>query len=268
MNKVICITGVSSGFGKASAELLSEKGYRVYGISRRIVGDQDRFTELQADVTDPDQVSSVVDRILELEGRIDVLINNAGMGIGGSIEESSPEEINLQMNTNFLGTVNMIRAVLPAMRPQGGGLIINTSSIGGLMGLPFQGFYSASKFAIEGMSEALAMEVKAFNIKVVLLEPGDFRTQFTSNRKIITRAYSSSSYESQFDQTLAIIEKDENGGMHPLKLAQKVLHIVSVKHPRPRYIVSTFEQKLAVLLKKLLPAAWFAAILRSHYGIK
>jgi len=268
MSKVICITGVSSGFGKVSAELLAEKGFRVYGISRRITGDQQKYIEIQGDVCDRDQVVGAIDQILEKEGRLDVLINNAGMGIGGSVEEASEEEIRLQMDTNFHGAVNMIRAVLPAMRQQGGGLIINTSSIGGLMGLPFQAYYSASKFALEGLSEALSMEVKEFGIKVVLVEPGDFSTQFTANRKIITRAYSGSSYEAQFDRTLAIIEKDERGGLHPSRLAQKILRIVQQKHPRSRYVVSTFEQKLAVLLKNLLPASWFSAILRSHYGIK
>jgi len=268
MSKVVCITGTSSGFGKATAELLSGKGFRVYGISRRISSEEHTYRELQADVTQPDQIHHVIDRILESEGRIDVLINNAGMGIGGSVEDAAPEEIRLQMDTNFLGTVNMIRASLPVMRQQGGGLIINTSSIGGIMGLPFQGYYSASKFAIEGLSEALAMEVRAFNIKIVLVEPGDFSTGFTASRKIIAKAFSGSPYELQFDKSLAIIEKDENGGLHPVRLAAKILKIINAKHPAPKYVVSTFEQKLAVLLKKLLPSSWFAAILRSHYGIK
>lgn len=268
MSKVICITGISSGFGKAIAELLAEKGFRVYGISRKIGDEQRDYTALQGDVTDPEQIQTVIDHILEREGRLDVLINNAGMGIGGSVEEASPEEIRLQMDTNFLGSVNMIRAALPAMRQQGEGLIINISSIGGLMGLPFQGFYSASKYAIEGLSEALAMEVRQFRIKVVLVEPGDFSTGFTANRKIISRAYNGSPYEDQFDRSLAIIEKDEKGGLHPRKLAAKIFQIVQSKHPAPRYVVSTFEQKLAVLLKKLLPSAWMSSILRSHYGIR
>ncbi len=268
MGKVVCITGVTSGFGKATAELLAEKGCKVYGIGRRISGEVRNVTELLADVTDPEQIRPAVDTILEREGRIDVLINNAGMGIGGSVEESSDEEIRLQMDTNFLGTVNMIRSILPAMRQQGGGTIINISSIGGLMGLPFQGYYSASKYAVEGMSEALAMEVRPFHVRVVVVEPGDFSTHFTANRKIIARAYSGSPYEDQFDKTLGVIKKDETDGLHPSRLAAKIYRIIQLRHPAPRYVVSTFEQKLAVVLKRILPASWISAILRSHYRIR
>ncbi|MDP4290584.1 MAG: SDR family NAD(P)-dependent oxidoreductase, partial [Bacteroidota bacterium] len=186
MRQVVFITGVSSGFGNRIALLLSAKGYAVYGISRRDVASDQPFTVLKADVLNPDSIKTAIDQVIAKEGRIDILINNAGMGISGAIEEFSTDDIKLQMGTNVMGVVNTIQSVLPSMRKQQQGIIINISSIGGLMGLPFQGFYSASKFAIEGLSEALRMELKQFNIKVVVIEPGDFSTNFTSNRKMVS----------------------------------------------------------------------------------
>jgi NAD(P)-dependent dehydrogenase (short-subunit alcohol dehydrogenase family) len=176
--KIVLITGISSGFGKSTAEFLAQKGYIIYGTSRKTIEVDNRINVLKADVTDIGSVKAAVETILNKEGRIDILINNAGMGISGPIEFASTEDFNLQMDTNFIGVVNMIQSVLPAMRKQKEGTIVNISSIGGLMGLPFQGFYSASKYAIEGMSEALRMELKPFHIKVVVVRPGDFHTGF------------------------------------------------------------------------------------------
>ena len=268
MQEVVLVTGISSGFGKQTAELLSQNGYKVYGISRKETAGNPKIHQLIADVTAPASVKQAVETLLKAEGRIDVLVNNAGMGISGSIEESSTEEIRLQMDTNFMGFVHTIQAVLPAMRKQGEGKIINISSIGGLMGLPFQGFYSASKFAVEGLSEGLRMELKQFNIKVVLVEPGDFHTNFTANRKLIAARGKASPYESQFSKTISVIEKDENGGLPPSVLAKKLLKIIEKKNPCQNYVVATFEQKLAVFLKKILLGSWFTAILSPHYGIK
>ncbi len=268
MQKIILVTGISSGFGKQTAELLVQKDCIVYGISRKEVGVNEKIRQLKADVTDAATVKVAVEQLLKAEGRIDVLINNAGMGISGSIEDSSAEEIRLQMDTNFMGFVNTIQAVLPAMRKQGGGKIINISSIGGLMGLPFQGFYSASKFAVEGLSEALRMELKQFNIKVIVVEPGDFHTNFTANRKMSVASAKAGAYDSQFRKTISVIEKDENGGLPPSVLAKKLYQIIEKKNPCQNYVVATFEQKLAVCLKHVLPGSWFMKILSPHYGIK
>ncbi len=214
MAKVVLISGISSGIGKAIGKVLSSRGYNVYGISRKQSDDFSGIIKLlQADVTDAASVKQAVSTLIEKEGRIDILINNAGMGISGPIEQSLPEDINLQMNTNFGGYVNMIQSVLPAMRKQGGATIVNISSIGGLMGLPYQGFYSASKFAVEGLSEALRMELAPFNIKVIVIQPGDFYTNFTANRKPATSSGVNSNYDTQYKKTLAVIEKDENGGL-------------------------------------------------------
>lgn len=266
MQKVVFITGISSGFGKYTAEFLVQKGYVIYGTSRKEV--DGRINVLKADVTVVDSVKAAVETVLLKEGRIDVLINNAGMGISGPIETALSDDIRLQMRTNFMGAVNVIQAVLPAMREQQAGTIINISSIGGLMGLPFQGFYSASKFAIEGMSEALRMELKPFHIKVVVIRPGDFFTSFTSNRKIDENLNGNKPYEPQFRKSLSIIESDEKGGMKPEYFARKLASIIEKKNPCSTYIISTAEQKLAVVLKRILPDALFSAILGSHYGIK
>jgi len=268
MKKVVFITGISSGFGKSTAEYLAQKGHVVYGTSRKEIETDNRINVLKADVTDVNSVKTAVETVLQKEGRIDILINNAGMGISGPVETALSDDIRLQMRTNFMGAVNVIQAVLPAMRKQKSGTIINISSIGGLMGLPFQGFYSASKFAIEGISEALRMELKPFNIKVVVIRPGDFFTSFTSNRKADENISGNNPYEPQFRKSMSVIETDEKGGMKPEFFARKLARIIEKKNPNSTYIISTAEQKLAVVLKRILPDALFAGILGSHYGIK
>ncbi len=161
MKKVILITGISSGFGKETASLLAGNGHKVYGTIRKAAETDPLVHALHMDLTDPESIEKAVKTVFEKEGKIDVLINNAGMHSGGPVETIPVETIKLQMDTNFLGMVLLTQAVLPLMRKQGGGTIINFGSIGGLMGLPFQAFYSAGKFAIEGFSEALRMEVSA-----------------------------------------------------------------------------------------------------------
>ncbi len=190
------------------------------------------------------------------------------MHTGGAIEDMPYESIRAQMETNFMGAVHTIKTALPAMRKQGNGTIINISSIGGLMGLPFQGYYSASKFALEGLSEVLRMELKQFNINVVVINPGDFHTSNTQNRKNVNASNSDSAYEMQFGKTLSIIENDENNGWQPDILARKIYKIIKKERPANHYVIASFEQKLAIMLKRILPGKWFAAILRGHYGIK
>ena len=167
-----------------------------------------------------------------------------------------------------MGMVYMLKEVLPAMREQRRGMIVNFSSIGGLMGLPFQAFYSAGKFAIEGLSEALRMEIKQFNIKVVVINPGDFHTNNTANRRKFLAEVADDPYAKQFRETLSVIEKDENGGWPPDILARKLVKVIEKKNPHSRYVIAAFEQKLAVVLKRILPASWFSKILAPHYRIR
>lgn len=266
MQKVILITGASSGFGKATAELLAQRGHIVYGTSRT-TKEHPSVHFLNMDVRDRESIASGVRQIIEKEGRIDVLINNAGMGIGGSLELATPEEIDLQIGTNFMGCVNMCQAVLPHMRKQRQGRIINLSSIGGIMGLPYQGYYSASKFAIEGFSEALSAEVKGFGITVSMVEPGDFATGFTASRKNSTLTLENEDYGDSFRRSLDLIEKEENGGLKPEVLARRIAKIVECRHPKLRYVVANLEQWFSVVVKRILPGNWFVGILRNYYKV-
>jgi len=263
MTRVILITGISTGFGRQTAHCLSEQGHSVYGTIRKDCETSGRVNVLKMDLTDIESIKKAVANVVEKEGRIDILINNAGMHTGGPIETTSPENIRLQMDTNFIGMVYLTNSVLPIMRKQGGGMIINISSIGGLIGLPFQAFYSASKFAVEGFSEALRMEVRDFNIKVVVVNPGDFHTNNSANRRNFLAP--AGPYQKQFEKSLSIIEKDESGGWDPEILAGRIAKIVECRNPGQRYVIASFEQRLAVILKRILPGRWFMRILASHY---
>jgi short-subunit dehydrogenase len=268
MKKVILITGISSGFGKQTAALLAKNGHAVYGTVRKTTETVPPVNVLQMDLLNLDSITNTVRAVVQREGRIDVLINNAGMHTGGPVETLPLDFVKMQMDTNFLGLVHLTREVLPVMRKQGSGTIINFGSIGGLMGLPFQGFYSASKFAIEGFSEALRMEVKQFNIHVVVINPGDFNTSNSANRRGFLANSADDPYQSQFEKTLSIIESDESKGWAPEILAKKMVKIVESKNPKQRYVIASLEQKLAVVLKYILPGKLFGKILEIHYGIK
>jgi short-subunit dehydrogenase len=266
MKKVILITGVSSGFGRATAELLSAQGHAVFGTSRNQNTSIPGVQIMKVDVTRPEEVENAVQSVVSREGRIDVLVNNAGFGLAGAIEDFSAEESLLEINTNFLGVHHCSRTVLPHMRKQRGGIIITIGSIAGIMGIPFQGFYSASKFAVEGYMQALRYEVKPYGVKVVMVNPGDFNTGFTANRQLV-RETVHSDYSQLFRTTLSVIEKDESGGLKPQVLAKKVAEIVAARNPRHRYIVASFDQKLAVMLSKVMPAKWFSRMIAGHYKV-
>ncbi len=271
---VILITGATSGFGQAIAKFLAEKGHIVYGTSRMASdkenlssGHKKNITILQMDITDVESIRTAVQTLIQCEGRIDVLINNAGVGVAGVLELSTMEEINYQVNTNLIGTMSVCSQVLPHMRKQRSGRIINISSIAGVMGIPYQGLYAVSKFGIEAYSETLSLEVHPFNIKIILVEPGDFHTGFTSKRKISQRSLTHEDYKDSFNKTIRIIEKEELSGLKPIVLAKKVNYIINKKHPKFRYSVASPIQKLSIFAKKILPARWFQAILRIYYKI-
>jgi NAD(P)-dependent dehydrogenase (short-subunit alcohol dehydrogenase family) len=263
---VVLITGASSGIGRACAEYLHGRGYRVYGSSRRAALDSP-FPFVQMDVTSEQSVAEAVQQVLQREGRIDVVLNNAGDGIAGAVEDTSIAEAQQQMDTNFFGVLRVCRAALPPMRRQGAGLIVNVSSLGGLVALPFQGLYSASKFALEGMTEALRMEVRPHGIRVVLVEPGDFRTGFTAQRRKV-QAAADSVYAERFGRALAVMERDESRGADPLAVARLVERLIRRPSPRPRYKVGAWVQKLSAgLLRKLLPQKLYERLLMMSYDI-
>lgn len=264
-SKVILITGASSGIGKASAEYLAQQGHIVYGTSR-YPGSYPKpndYTILQMDVTDDISIQTAVNQIIEDKGKIDVLINNAGFGIAGAMEHTSIDKAKEQFETNFFGTIRLIKSVLPIMRKQDSGLILNISSIGGLMGLPYQSMYSASKFAVEGLTESLYKELHSSKIKITLVEPGDFKTSFTEKREIPKNDTQSDA----FRNTLKIIENDENNGQDPIMIGKLLNKIINKSNPRLRYTVGAFDQKLAAFLKRILPNRLFDWIIMKHYKV-
>ena len=269
MQKIVLITGVSSGFGKAIAEKLLADGHIVYGTSRKQLDFQiDNLKFKNLDVTQKENVKEVVASIIAEAGRLDVLINNAGIGISGAAELASEQDIDLQMNTNFFGVINMCSAVLPHFRRKKNGMILNISSIGGIFSLPYQGFYSASKFAVEAYSEALSLETKQFGIKTVLIEPGDFSTDFTKNRKISQETADNEDYTASFARVMKNIEKDETTGGNPIYLAKKISKIINKKRPKFRYVITpNIVQKLSVAASHLLCGKAFQWILRTFYSI-
>ncbi len=265
-SKTVLITGASSGIGKCTAAYLATKGYQVYGTSRRpgsCPGTKNCFM-ITMDVRDTTSVKDAIAHIVKKEGHIDILVNNAGFGIGGTVEDTPTEMAQALFDTNFFGIYRVLQEVLPVMRQQSEGLIINMSSIGGIIGLPCQGIYSASKFAVEGLSEALYKELSLSAIKVVLIEPGDFKTEFAANRQNIKAKHNADN----FQQTMNVIAHDEQNGQPPLKIAYLIERIINTPNPRLRYAVGAPDQKLSIILKKILPNRWFDRIIMSYYKLR
>ncbi|HAZ74667.1 MAG TPA: oxidoreductase [Rikenellaceae bacterium] len=263
---VILITGITSGFGRAMAKRLAADGHKVYGTHRKDVEHIPGVSYIKVEATDDAQVEAAVKQVIDDEGRIDIFINNAGMGIGGPLEFSSLEDARRQMDVNWMGMVRFLHFVLPQTRAQKSGMIICFSSIGGLIGLPYQGLYSASKYAIEGYCEALRLEVKNFGINVVVIEPGDFSTNFTAQRKCVSGTDAAAAYPS-YERSLKGIEKDERTGLKPDFLADKISKIVRKKSPRYNYIIASPLQKLSVIAKAILPRRLFYWILSKYYNL-
>jgi NAD(P)-dependent dehydrogenase (short-subunit alcohol dehydrogenase family) len=270
--KVVLITGGSSGFGKVCVDHLAGCGHRVYGTSRRARFPTDRNTSqlpliIPMDVCDENSVAAAVDFILEQEGRLDVLVNNAGFALTGAIELTLPEEARGQFETNFFGVHRVCRRVLPAMRRQRSGLIVNISSMGGLIALPFQGFYCASKYALEGLTESLRMEVKPYGVQVALIEPGDFKTHISANRVIAAASTEASDYTSRQRAAIDMITRNEHNGADPRKLAVLLSNIIGQKRVQTHYLVGMYFQKMAVWARRILPASMFEKLIMSHYKI-
>jgi NAD(P)-dependent dehydrogenase (short-subunit alcohol dehydrogenase family) len=263
--KVVLVTGASSGIGACCAEFLSGRGYRVYGASRSATA-ASGVIPLALDVTDEASVSRAIDAILASEGRLDVLINNAGFGIAGAIEDTSIEEAVAQFDVNFFGVLRVCRAVLPVLRRQRAGYIVNIGSIGGLIAIPYQGLYSASKFALEGLSESLRLELRSFGIQVVLIEPGDHRTSFTRNRRATEASVPSSVYRARFERAIARMASDEQGGPAPDGIARLVHKVINHRRPRLRYTVGPGAQRVAVWLKRVVPNAWIERVVETYYA--
>lgn len=272
--RVVLVTGASSGIGQCCAVLLARKGYRVYGASRRGVcaspacpGETaGALLPLAMDVTRDDSVRRACDSVFEREGRLDILINSAGKGIAGSLEDTSPDEAREQFEVNLFGVLRVCRAVLPMMREQRSGYIVNIGSIGGVVAIPYQGVYSASKFALEGLTECLRMEVKGFGIRVVLIEPGDHRTGFTKNRRLTEGSSKNPAYQAACERAIRRMAEDEQTGPLPDNVAHLVYKVVRTRHPRLRYTAGPAAQRAAVWLKRLAPYALVERIITAYYA--
>ncbi|WP_164000591.1 SDR family oxidoreductase [Pyxidicoccus caerfyrddinensis] len=265
--RVVLITGASSGIGQACAELLGASGHTVYGTSRRPSPDGAHHKMLEMDVTQDDSVQRAVEAVLAAEGRIDVVVNNAGFVMAGAVEDVSIDEARRQLDTNFFGVMRVCKAVLPSMRAQQSGLLVNISSLGGAAGLPFQGLYSASKFALEGLTESLRQEVAPFGIEATLVQPGDVRTRVRENRVKASQSGPGSAYREAFMKVLQAVEVEEGEGIAPEAVARKVLALTEKRGVRVRYTVGHLSQRAALMAKTLLPSRTFEQMVMSIYGL-
>ena len=264
---VAWVTGASSGLGLHIALALHEDGWQVIGGARTMNEKLSQgFVGLPLDVQDEQSVTAFVLKATQRFGPPDALINAAGILTIGACEDYSMQELSQVMDVNFYGMVRMVQAVLPLMRKQGSGRIVNLSSINGLMAVPFQGAYTASKHAIEGYSEALMMETAPFGIEVMLVEPGDHRGGKQQYRSHSTQC--SDCYTSMRDKAAARIAKDEAAGSSPEALGQKVARALGKKHLPPRLRVAQLAQHAAVVLHDILPNKLFMKIISAYYGIK
>lgn len=267
MTKTIFITGASSGIGKAIGEFLHQKGYTVYGTSRnpeKVTGSV--FPLVALDVRDAASIKAAVAEVIAKTGTIDVLVNNAGVGITGPLEEIPAEEIKNNFETNLFGPIEVMKAVLPHMRNQKSGLIINVTSIAGYMGLPYRSVYSASKGALELISEALRMEVKSFGITITTVAPGDFATNIAAGR-YHAPVLKGSPYETVYGRTLNEMNTHVDAGSDPQQMAEAVYAIMKTPNPNVHYKVGAFMQKFSIVLKRVLPDKVYEKLLMNHYKL-
>ena len=262
MNKIVMITGGSSGIGLCTAAALRDRGCKVYELSRRdseVTG----ITHIKCDVTDEAQIAAAVGQVMAESGRIDILINNAGFGISGAVEFTDTTDVRRLFDVNFFGMVRMNRAVLPLMRRQGGGRIVNLSSVAAPVPIPFQTYYSAGKAAVNSYTMALSNEVKPFDISVCAVMPGDIKTGFTSARQ--KSIAGDDIYGGRITRSVAGMEKDEQTGMDPAKAGAFIASVALRNSRKPLYTIG-FGYKCAVFLTKILPARWLNALIGQLYA--
>lgn len=267
MSKVILVTGGSSGIGKAVASYLAELGHRVIATSRSISteSEQANLFPFQMDVRDENSVRNALEHIRQKFGRLDVLVNNAGLGMAAPLEFTSGTEARNLFETNVLGLLSVCRESIPLMREQGGGHIINITSIGGNFGLPFRGVYCASKSAVNALSESLSLELKKFKILVSVIEPGDIKTEINSHRAVPENV--DHELYPNYAQAVDQINREVEDGLSPLIIAKRIEKIISSPTPLLYYWAARPIQRLSVILKRILPSRLFERMLRKHYRI-
>ncbi|MBR6408148.1 MAG: SDR family oxidoreductase [Clostridia bacterium] len=260
--KTAVITGGSRGIGAAAAKLFREKGYRVFELSRSGQS-RDGITHIDVDITNDGRVKEAFDGIIKQCQAIDVLVNNAGYGISGAVETTDIDAAKRQLDVNYFGMLRCIKQAVPNMRENGGGHIVNVSSVAGVLPVPYQSLYSASKSAVNALTLTLANEVKRFNIKVCAVMPGDTATGFTDNR--LKNESGDDTYNGSISHAVKAMEKDERAGMRPEKIAGVIFKAACAKNPRPLYTVGG-KYRLFTFLNKLLPAKAVNYIEGKLYG--
>ncbi|MBZ9998323.1 oxidoreductase [Mesorhizobium sp. BH1-1-4] len=269
MNKtnpgVALVTGASSGIGQATAKALLDAGFRVFGTGRRVTGKKtDGVTMLACDVTDDASVAKLVDDVLARAGRIDLLVNNAGMGLFGGAEESSTAQAQALFDVNVFGVLRVTNAVLPAMRRQGKGRIVNLSSVQGFIPAPYFALYASTKHAVEGYSESLDHELRPFGIRVALVEPAYTRTSFEENLAAPDRLLDI--YDgARAGMTLSVRKSMEKGDA-PEVVAATVLRAATDPTPKRRYAAGKMARQVS-LLRRFVPASAFDTSLRKQLGL-
>ena len=243
MSKVVIVTGGTSGIGLAAVQALRAKGCTVYALSRH--GD------IPCDVSDEQSARAAVHQVLEKEGRVDILVNCAGFGISGAAELTPLETAKKQLDVNLFGTANMVNAVIPAMRKQGGGRIVNTGSVAGFVPIPFQTWYSASKAAIESYTMAMGNELKPFGISLCAVLPGDTKTGFTAARSKIDDP--EGLYQGRIQRSVRRMEQDEQNGVPAQKVGDLIAKVALKKRVRPFYIPGASYNLVAFLIR-ILPS--------------
>lgn len=271
MRKIVLITGGTSGLGLAAAITLAKnkKNYTVYATGRKFPEKTNDtgiiFSYL--DVTQQESIDKLVSEIINKEGRLDILVNSAGIGTAAALEEVPIDTLQHAFDVNYFGTLRMIKAVVPHMRKQNNGLIINISSIGGLTSLPFQGVYSSTKFALEGLTEALSMELKPFGINTCLIEPGDYNTNVSKNR-IVVKPENGSPYAQRLDGFFERLSTNIDKGRNPGKIGKLILKIINSKNPRLRYRSGRIFEVITPTVQRILPGRLFEKILVRFYDLK
>lgn len=268
MQKIVLITGATSGLGNAMAKSLSKEGFKVYATGRKITQESDGSNLLfkYMDVKNNDSVIGTVNSIIEKENRIDILINNAGTGLAGPLEEIPFEDIYNVFETNYFGTIRVIKQVVPVMRKNNSGLIVNTSSIGGEVGLPFQSVYTSSKFAVESLTEALSIELRPFGIKVCLIQPGDYRTNVNSHKRSVIPDKDSPYYK-RLKHFFELLENNIEEGSDPEKMGKLIVKVANSSAPSLRYRSGKFFERITPPSKNIIPDRIFERILQRFYNL-
>jgi len=266
--RVVLVTGASSGIGYAVAVHLHKVGHKVIALSRSAKTGEiiNGILQLNCDITNNESVTNAVNWLSENKINISVLVNNAGNGLNGALEEVTTEQLYDAFNLNLFGLHRITKALLPQLRATKDAYIINISSIAGQIGLPYRGGYSATKFATEGYSESLRMELLPFGVKVILVEPGDFKTNINQNRKIAS-GNSDSPYYKNFIAINKKIVSEVNKADNPIKVGICIEKIIKTTNPKFRYKVAKPIQKFSITLSRLLPFTWFQKLLMKAYKL-